>query len=238
MMTFLWPLQCAMPQSPGACCPFDLIDTTRDVTVAVFARVQACSRARRLIDHVLSADRPGPWADGSSSSSSSSSVGCSEDVQSRCAAELQLSHTLWTHLLSLASSSPSSAADPAAAAAAAAASSASQTTLTQMELLSLWLQSPLLRTYDYSDDEIIEMVTRAPSTHGRYDLNRFRAGFHRVFAVSHSNCSVMDMDVCARAEGDHVQHRPLVVDVGSSVGYFPFLSLSLGARVYQPPHPA
>jgi hypothetical protein len=111
-----------------------------------------------------------------------------------------------------------------------------------MELLSLWLQSPLLRTYDYSDDEIIEMITRAPSTHGLYDLNRFRAGFHRVFAVSHSNCSVLDMGVCALAEGDHaegghVQQRALVVDVGSSVGYFPFLSLSLGARVYQPPHP-
>jgi hypothetical protein len=182
----------------------------------------------RLIDHVLSLDELSPWI-GSSSSSSSN---CDLDVQLRCASELQLSRTLWNHLLTLNSSSH--AATP---------SSLPLQSLSQMDLLSLWLASPLLRTYDYSDNEIIQMITQAPSKDGKYNLKSFRAGFYRVFAVVDSNCSAGDMSVCSHLDADEQQqqqqqqqldheHHPLVIDIGSSVGYFPFLSLSLGAHVY------
>jgi hypothetical protein len=86
------------------------------------------------------------------------------------------------------------------------------------------------------------MITQAPALNGRYDLKSFRAGFHRVYAVADSNCSVFDISACSDIESDHHHHQqqqqqqqPLVIDVGSSIGYFPFLFLSLGAVVYLPP---
>jgi hypothetical protein len=160
---------------------------------------------------VLHVDKPGPWADASSSS---------VDARLRCGAELQLSSALWAHLLSLASSSSEVAE-----------ASISQQSMSQIDLLSLWLKSPLLRAYEYSDDEIVSMITNAPSKDGMYDLSSFRAGFYRVFAVANSNCSAEDFRFTVHADV-HQQQQPLVIDVGSSVGYFPFLSLSLGALVY------
>ena len=181
-------------------------------------------RVLRLIDHVLHADKPGPWMEAGGSSHM--------DARLRCSAELQLSRSLWTHLLSLASSSSEVAE-----------ASISQQLISQIDLLDLWLKSPLLRAYEYSDDEILSMITNAPSKDGMYDLSSFRAGFYRVFAVANSNCSAEDFrfrvlaDVHEQqqqpvADVDQQQQQPVVIDVGSSVGYFPFLSLSLGAHVY------
>jgi hypothetical protein len=152
------------------------------------------------------------------------------DAQLRCSAELQLSRTLWNHMLSLQSTS-----GPAETSAAAAVSSAQQT-LTQVDILSAWLTSPLLRAYGYSDDEIIRMITHSPSIDGKYDLGSFRAGFFRAFSVAQSKCSVEDISLCAHPDVQQQQQQlnPLVIDIGSSVGYFPFLSLSLGAIVYVP----
>ena len=170
-------------------------------------------RVLRLIDHVLHADQPGPWMEGSSSHM---------DARPRCSTELQLSRSLWTHLLSLASSSSEVAE-----------ASISQQLMSQIDLLDLWLKSPLLRAYEYSDDEILSMITNAPSKDGMYDLSSFRAGFYRVFAVANSNCSAEDFQFRVLADIlQQQQQQPVVIDVGSSVGYFPFLSLSLGAHVY------
>jgi sulfur relay (sulfurtransferase) DsrF/TusC family protein len=101
-----------------------------------------------------------------------------------------------------------------------------------MELLSSWLSSPLLRTYDYSDDEIMQIIAQAPSEDGSYNLSSFRTGFRKLFAIANSECSREDVGICADAVVEQQQQQhPLVIDVGSSIGYFPFLSLSLGARV-------
>jgi hypothetical protein len=105
-----------------------------------------------------------------------------------------------------------------------------------MELLSSWLSSPLLRTYDYSDDEIMQIIAQAPSEDGSYNLSSFRTGFRKLFAIANSECSREDVGICADAvveqqQQQQQQQHPLVIDVGSSIGYFPFLSLSLGARV-------
>jgi hypothetical protein len=53
-----------------------------------------------------------------------------------------------------------------------------------------------------------------------------------LFAIANSECSREDVGICADAVVEQQQQQhPLVIDVGSSIGYFPFLSLSLGARV-------
>jgi hypothetical protein len=160
-------------------------------------------------------------------------------------------------MLSLESTSDPTGTSAAAAAAAsstaetstAATVSSAQQTLTQMDVLSAWLTSPLLRAYGYSDDEIIRMITHSPFIDGKYDLGSFRAGFFRVFSEAQSECSVENISLCTHPDVQQQQQQeeeeeeeeqqqqqlnPLVIDIGSSVGYFPFLSLSLGAIVYVP----